>query len=76
MRLGVQCIEMSKKRCPHSDEMAAPHRAGCYFFGVFFFLFVFFMFLHFFRNGKFAKGAVSIGRYFVDTCCKILLMDW
>ena len=35
------------------------------------------MFLRIFdRNGKFAKGAVSIGRYFVDTCCKILLMDW
>ena len=30
----------------------------------------------FFRNGKFAKGAVSIGLYVVDTCCKILLMDW
>ena len=47
------------------------------FLGCFFFLFVFFMFLHFFfRNGKFAKGAVSTGRYVVDACCKILLMDW
>ena len=46
---------------------------GCFFVC----LFVFFMFLDFFfRNGKLVKGAVSIGRYFVDTCCKILLMDW